>query len=61
MVWRLDPKLLGIPYRNEAYPLFDKLYKALDEYQLGQEDTQGQKENSMAEQDLSYFTEDDII
>lgn len=60
-VWKLDPSLLGISYRNESHPLLEKLYKIIDDYQLEQGDPQRYKENLFSVQDLAYFTEDNII
>ena len=60
-VWRLDRKLLGVSYRNEPHPLFDKLSKVLDAYQVGREGSNEDEEDSLIEQSLPDFTKDDII
>jgi hypothetical protein len=60
-VWRLDRKLLGASYRTEPHPLFDKLSKIIDAYQVGQEDSHKDDEDSFLDQSLPDFSEDDIV
>ncbi len=60
-VWRLDPKLLGISYRYEQNPLFEKLYKALDAYRLEWEGSNAGKEDFLKEQGYPYFNDNNII
>jgi predicted Ser/Thr protein kinase len=60
-VWRLDRKLLGLSYRTEPHPLFEKLSKVIDAYQVGQDGSHKNDENSLLEQSLPDFSEDDIV
>ena len=60
-VWRLDRKLLGVSYRTEPHPLFDKLSKVIDAYQVDQNESHKDDEDSVLEQSLPDFSEDDIV
>jgi predicted Ser/Thr protein kinase len=60
-VWRLDRKLLGVSYRTEPHPLFDKLSKVIDAYQVDQNESHKGDEDSVLEQSLPDFSEDDIV
>lgn len=60
-VWRLDRKLLGISYRNESHPLFEKLSKVVDAYLEGQEGFKRDEGDSLVEQSLPGFSEEDTI
>ena len=60
-VWRLDRKLLGASYRTEPHPLFDKLSKVIDAYQVDQNESHKDDEDSVLEQSLPDFSEDDIV
>jgi len=60
-VWRLDRKLLGLSYRTEPHPLFEKLSKVIDAYQVGQDGSHKDDEDSLLERSLPDFSEDDIV
>lgn len=60
-LWRLDPKLLGVSHRDDAYSLFERLSNALNAHREDPHGAYGEAEASFVEQSLPDSAEERFI